>query len=130
MSAQFQFEKAMQGSATGGAPIIGGWLDTAFSHTRIFPQSEMLIVENELQPQTFKWLATLPAGVRPDRLAKAFPRIANQMAHLAARPVHYGCYLDDLLIDRRGGRRGFPAEVRADIEALQLHFLTGGKAKN
>lgn len=68
------------------------------------------------------WLARLPAGVRPHALCTRYPRIANRLAVCWADPALTDLLFDDLLIDRRGGRQGFPAPVLADLLALrELH---------
>ncbi|HYD95785.1 MAG TPA: hypothetical protein VEC01_10700 [Noviherbaspirillum sp.] len=77
----------------------------------------------ELGGETFKWLATLPADVRPDNLAAQYPRIANRIAQLWKRPLYCERYLDDLVMDLRGDRRGFPRLVATEIAALKVYFL-------
>jgi hypothetical protein len=57
----------------------------------------------------------------PIHLACRFPRVLNQIARLWNRPARLDDYFDDLLIDRRGGRQGFPfavAERAIGAEAL------------
>lgn len=78
----------------------------------------------ELDPPTFKWLSQLPKDKRPNALPRQYPRIANRLASLWKRPIHCELYLDDLVMDLRGGRRGFPAEVAAEITALKEYFTT------
>ncbi|HJV51158.1 MAG TPA: hypothetical protein VJ652_06860 [Noviherbaspirillum sp.] len=89
--------------------------------TRRAPQQEF---EQDLDTQTFKWLATLPKESRPSSLAVKFPRIVNRLAKVWKRPLQCEHYLDDLMIDRRGGRQGFPSDVAADIAKLKVHFLS------
>lgn len=69
------------------------------------------------------WLAGFPEKTRPKKLADAYPRIANRLAELSSRPHYYSRYLDQLLRDDRGGRRGFPRQVSLDIAALKIHFI-------
>lgn len=80
--------------------------------------------EQELSAETFKWLASLPANVQPRALGLQYPRIANRLAEIWQRPLQCERYLDDLMIDQRGSRSGFPPEVAAEIAALKLHFLS------
>lgn len=77
----------------------------------------------DLHAHTFKWLATLPAKMRPYELSKQFPRITNRIAEIWNRPLHCERYLDELMMDERGDRKGFPAEVAAEIAVLKAHFL-------
>jgi hypothetical protein len=71
-----------------------------------------------LLPTTMRWMATLPPEFQPRAIGKAFPRIANALAALWTRPDAFTSYLDDLLIDSRGARQGFPIDVLAELHAL------------
>ena len=68
-------------------------------------------------------LAALPKGARPVQLPRAYPRIANELI------AGWGCtsflleYLDGLLEDKRGSRRGFPAMVAEELRALRAHVM-------
>jgi hypothetical protein len=77
---------------------------------------------NTVLPATRRWLQTLPEDVQPLHLASAFPRIANHLA--TAWPVRSEAeiVLDGLLVDRRGGRRGFPESVQLELVRL-WHYL-------
>jgi hypothetical protein len=77
-----------------------------------------------LNGETIKWLASLPADVRPTLLPIQFVRIANALARVW--PAQRACleYLDELLTDRRGGRRGFPFDVALEIAGLKDHYET------
>jgi hypothetical protein len=77
---------------------------------------------NEPFPGTFKWMATLPRHVRPVTLLLQYPRIANIMARAWGDPLMFREYMFELLIDRRGGRQGFPEKVRAELLALRTYF--------
>lgn len=65
------------------------------------------------------WLAALPPSCWPGELARTFPRLVNQLA--LAWPDRVLCErtFERLLGDERGGRRGFPPAVRAELLALQ-----------
>jgi hypothetical protein len=73
---------------------------------------------NFLLPWTRIWLDRLAPEVRPQDLARDYPRIANRFAAEWWDPIGLDHLFDDLLHDRRGGRRGFPQDVQADIIAL------------
>lgn len=77
----------------------------------------------ELAPATFKWLASLPREARPNALARQYPRIVNRLAEIWKRPLQCERYIDDLMIDLRGGRQGFPPPVAAEIAALKVYFV-------
>jgi hypothetical protein len=68
------------------------------------------------------WLAALPDTVRPTALAARYPRIANRLAVLWHKPVQANAYFDDLLIDKRGGRQGFPLPVVMELASLKAYY--------
>jgi hypothetical protein len=70
-------------------------------------------------PATMQWAAKLPADIRPMNLLRQFPRIANFMAAAWPDPDSLRPYLDELFVDRRGNRRGFPPDVMAELFALR-----------
>jgi len=91
-------------------------LDSPALPTALNPQQQW---ERVLSPAAHVWLMKLPASVRPNHLADTFPRIANRLALVWRDATLVDKVLDDLLVDKRGGRRGFPAEVSAEL--LRLH---------
>lgn len=68
---------------------------------------------------TRRWLRELPARRRPLRLCAAFPRLANRIAWAWRDTTQSAAVLDDLLVERRGGRRGFPPAVRRELLRLR-----------
>jgi hypothetical protein len=79
---------------------------------------------DEPLPRTFKWVARLPRDIRPLELMRAFPRIANLIASVWDEPESMHDYFDQLLVDRRGNRKGFGPDVMDELCALR-DFHTG-----
>lgn len=77
---------------------------------------------NVLLPGTRKWLEMLSADVQPQALANKFPRLANRIAADWGFPEACRAFTYDLLVDRRGGRLGFPKDVLQDILALRALY--------
>ena len=71
---------------------------------------------------TRTWLASLPEEICPMELARQFPRIANRLRHLWKQVVRCEEYLDALLVDRRGTRKGFPPKIAQELEALRQYY--------
>jgi hypothetical protein len=69
------------------------------------------------------WLMRLPQPLRPNELSQRFPRLANALAAVWGDAPRAAEALDGLLVDRRGGRRGLPDAVRAELQALQDHLV-------
>lgn len=75
--------------------------------------------DRALSGATIQWALTLPANLRPKTLIDRFPRIANRLAECWSRPAERDAVLQDLLVDRRMRRRGFPPEVATELQALR-----------
>ena len=76
-----------------------------------------------LLPASVTWLKSLPPEVRPVALATKYARVVNLLAQQWNDQDACCAYFCTLLADRRGGRKGFPADVRADIRMLQEYYL-------
>jgi len=77
---------------------------------------------NTLVPPTQKWVEGLPGNVRPNALLRQYPRIANLIAAAWRDPKAFYAYMESLLTDKRGNRKGFPADVLNELVALQQHY--------
>lgn len=75
-------------------------------------------------PRTLKWVDELPPRVKPLALVRHFPRIANMIAAAWDDLVQFETYMDSLLTDKRGGRKGFPTDVIAELGALDIYRHT------
>ena len=67
------------------------------------------------------WFDSLPPGVRPYNLAQRYPRICNRIVERWRYPDLTIGFFDNLLTDRRGGRRGFPMTIAVEIAGLKKH---------
>jgi hypothetical protein len=81
------------------------------------------VKESQLRKRTFKWLATLPAHVRPMATARQYARIVNRIGDLWSHCEFTRLHFQGLLIDRRQDRRGFPGVVRHELEVLQHYYF-------
>ena len=79
---------------------------------------------NHLLPVTHRWIARLPAEIRPLSLLRKFPRIANVLARAWPDAQTYAASIDALLHDQRGGRLGFPVDVQSELLMLRA-FIEG-----
>jgi len=78
----------------------------------------------KLQERTYNWLLSLPTEIWPLWLIKHYPRIANQFAEVWPRHAASEKLFAELLLDQRGTRKGFPADVSREIMALKLYYDT------
>jgi hypothetical protein len=77
---------------------------------------------NGLLRPTMIWASRLPPDARPNALLAKFPRIANLIAVLWPDPISLRRYIDDLLVDKRGNRQGFPLDILRELFALRAHY--------
>jgi len=74
-------------------------------------------------PRTLEWALHLPRSVQPHELLRSFGRVANLLAANWDDPEATVPYLQQLLVDTRGGcRRGFPPQVANELLALQTYY--------
>jgi hypothetical protein len=102
-------------------PDLGSSMSWEFRRRPIRRSDQTLIVEAE------RWLATLPDDAQSLALAAHFPRIVNNIVARLAYPRELADYMDELLVDRRGNRTGFPVAVMTDLIRLNSFFLTVGR---
>ena len=81
-----------------------------------------------LSPAATLWSAELPAEIRPEMLATQFPGIVNKLALAWPETTKARALLEELTIDRRGGRSGFPSSVFTEL--LRLHALVSQTASD
>jgi hypothetical protein len=69
-----------------------------------------------------KWIEQLPQHVQPSRTAARFPHIVNAFAECWSAPQRCRDYFEQLLIDRRGDRLGFPKPIASELAALKDYY--------
>jgi hypothetical protein len=80
-----------------------------------------LVTDRALTGRSIDWALGLPPPLRPKALCDRFPRIANSISESWHDIDACLRLFDHLLTNRRKGRRGFPADVQHEIEALCEH---------
>ena len=68
------------------------------------------------------WLRELPKEVAPRTLASKLPRIVNRLSHFWDSPRMIEAYFQELLVDRRGRRKGFPRRIMDELYALAQYY--------
>lgn len=67
------------------------------------------------------WVVALPPTIRPHSACEQFPRVVNAIAESWNDVPLCMRVLDHMINDYRGGRRGFPATVQAELSILMRH---------
>lgn len=78
---------------------------------------------NTLLRRTLMWVESLPPRVRPMTLMRHFARIANVIAATWGDLECFETYMESLLTDKRGNRKGFPPDVLAELSTLEVYRL-------
>ena len=73
------------------------------------------------------WLHRLQADLRPLTLCEQFPRIANRLALCWDDHALTAKVFEELMADRRGNRRGFPADVKRELHELYKWSARGNR---
>ena len=90
----------------------------AFHATRKEPSPE----QQQLSERARELVSALDESLRPTVLAARYPRILNKVAELWRRPTLMDRYFDELLMDDRGGRQGFPLNILLELTTLKEHY--------
>ena len=69
-----------------------------------------------------QWMQQLPRHTRPLQTALRFPHIVSGLAARWHSPNDCRPYLEQLLLDERGNRRGFPGPVASELAALKDYY--------
>jgi hypothetical protein len=80
---------------------------------------------NSLLPSTLLWAKELPSEVAPAALMQSFPRVANLLAANWKDPRSFYDYTRGLLTDGRGGRQGFPSNIKHELIKLRMLYDIG-----
>jgi len=75
--------------------------------------------DQALTGTTRRWLRRLPPRRRPLLLCNRYPRVANRLSWGWDDAPRSAALLEELLEDRRGGRRGFPPGVVRELRRLR-----------
>jgi hypothetical protein len=76
----------------------------------------------DLSPAASKWLTCLDEKVRPRHLPEQYPRIVNRMVELWQHPALMRTYFQELMVETRGNRAGFPDAVMVELGSLKHHY--------
>lgn len=68
---------------------------------------------------THHWLRRVPPRIHPRHLCRYHPHLANRLAQCWGDRNRVEQFVDDLLVDRRGGRKGLSARVATELMCLE-----------
>jgi hypothetical protein len=75
--------------------------------------------DDTLSTAAHAWVRALPVSLRPLELCNVYPRLANRLAACWDDVDKTSDVFNDLLVDHRGGRKGFASPIAAEL--LRVH---------
>jgi hypothetical protein len=78
----------------------------------------------QLDQRSKNILASIPSEIRPTNVVEKFPHIMNLVSGSWHEPKAFVKTLDDLLIDDRGNRVGFPFAVIVELTDLREYYFS------
>lgn len=112
-------DKAESKHSGPGPSTLKEWLPPAHRGSSLsFTSLRRADPTGALLPRSKRWMNALPEELRPVHLARSYPRLVNVLALEWTRRDTLGSFIVDLLVDTRGGREGFPVEIRQELRAL------------
>lgn len=100
------------GSPSGGRPLAPKRHDGPGLRSPENPR------DKTLSKVAHAWREGLAPPLQALALCEQYPRVANTIALCWSDPVLARVLLAQLMTDHRGGRKGFPAPVHAELKAL------------
>jgi hypothetical protein len=80
------------------------------------------VSDTQVTPEGQALLSSLEEAIRPSELAARYPRIVNKIARDWRQPTQLDRYFQDLLMDTRGNRQGFPLKIVMELSTLREHY--------
>ena len=122
-SGSLEFEKVSLSDARKALEETGPAAYAVPRKTENWEEKRTATANEPLSDAASKWMGELPESVRPRQLAMRYARLANRLAELwDDDPVKCERLLDDLMTDRRGGRKGFPLAIASELATLHEHY--------
>lgn len=130
-SDSLEFEKVSLSDARKALEETGPAAYAAPKKPENWEEKRSASLDEPLSDAASAWMTELPDAVRPRQLALRYARLANRIAELWEDPARCGRLLDELMTDRRGGRKGFPLAIASELATLHEHYYRlhhGGKS--
>jgi hypothetical protein len=78
----------------------------------------------EASDAVMRWLARLPANLRPFVLTRQYPHIASRLAESWRQPEQCEAYLKSLIMLDRPARQGFAFDAAAELNRLLDYYTS------
>ena len=105
-------------------PVAEPTTESGWQRLREQPRPQDLVLSSLARA----WCDALSEHHRPEQLCALFPRVANRLALCWNDSALASRVLDDLVVDKRRHRAGFPPEVSQEL--IRLRLLRPARAGN
>jgi len=122
-SGAFEFEKVSVNDARKALDESGPAGYQARRPTENWAEKRKGSEPEPLSDDATAWMAALPESAKPKQLALRYARLANRLCKLWNDPAPCERLLDELMMDRRGGRQGFPLAVANELATLRDYYF-------
>jgi hypothetical protein len=122
-SGTFEFEKVTLNDARKALEETGPAGYTAKRKAENWEEKRHATGPEALSDAATAWLSELPESVKPRQLVLRYARLANRLCTIWKDPARCERLLDELMMDRRGGRQGFPLAVANELATLRDHYF-------
>ena len=122
-SGSLEFEKVSFSDARKVLDETGPAAYSVAKKTENWAEKRTATQNEPLSDDASAWMAELPESVRPRQLALRYARIANRICQLWPERLKCERFLDDLMTDQRGGRKGFPLQIANELATLRDHYF-------
>lgn len=82
-----------------------------------------MILQSSTHSRAERLIASLPYALRLPATRKGFPHVVERIAQEWEVPRRFLQLMDELLIDGRGNREGFPFDCILELTALRDYYL-------
>jgi hypothetical protein len=112
------FQRSSKSPARPGRPVAPG------PHIAADPQALARLPASvrQLSPDAQRILAALPPGIDLGRSCSQYPQAVEKLLKHWRNPIEFRSVIDSMVIDRRGGRQGFPFDIVREFGALREYY--------
>lgn len=98
--------------ASGAAPVPTE-IDWSRRRAPATPRDIVLLSETHL------WIRSVPSSIHPKHLGRYHPHLANRLAQCWGDATLVERFMEEVLVDRRGQRKGLSDRVRMELDRLR-----------
>ena len=118
------FQRSSKSPARSGRPVAPGPHVAAGLSQPADPLAlaRLPACARQLSPDVQRILAALPPGIDLGRSCSQYPQAVEKLLKHWRNPIEFRSVIESMVIDRRGGRQGFPFDIVTELGALREYY--------